>query len=55
MPNPFTPPGLPLTNIAWEDLLPGIIKANTALANFNGILESILLERFEQETKEFIK
>jgi Fic family protein len=41
MPNPFRPPELPLPNIAWEDLLPGIIKANTALANFNGILETI--------------
>ena len=41
MPNPFIPTELPLTNIAWEDLLPGIIKANIALANFNGILETI--------------
>jgi Fic family protein len=41
MPNPFIPVELPLTNIAWEDLLPSIIKANTALANFNGILETI--------------
>ncbi len=41
MPKPFTPSELPLPNIAWEDLLPSIIKANTALANFNGILETI--------------
>ncbi len=41
MPNPFVPPELPLQNIAWEDLLPSIIKANTALANFNTLLETI--------------
>ena len=41
MPNPFILPELPLQNIAWEDLLPSIIKANTALANFNGILETM--------------
>ena len=41
MPKPFIPPQLPLQNVAWEDLLPSIIKANTALANFNGLLENI--------------
>ena len=41
MPNPYIPAELPLTDIAWEELLPSIIKANTALANFNGILETI--------------
>lgn len=41
MTNPFIPTELPLQNIAWEELLPSIIKANTALANFNGILETI--------------
>ncbi len=41
MANPFIPTELPLQNIAWEDLLPSIVKANTALANFNGILETI--------------
>jgi len=38
---PFIPSKLPLANIAWERLLPSIIKANTALASFNGILETI--------------
>ena len=41
MANPFIPTELPFQNIAWEDLLPSIVKANTALANFNGILETI--------------
>jgi len=41
MPKPFIPTKLPLQNVAWEDLLPSIIKANTALANFNGFLETI--------------
>ena len=41
MPNPFNSLELPLQNIAWEDFLPSIIKADTALANFNGILETI--------------
>jgi len=41
MPTPFIPQELPLPNIAWEGLLPSIIKANTALANFNGLLENI--------------
>jgi Fic family protein len=41
MPKPFIPSELPLPNIAWESLLPNIIKANTALAGFNGILETI--------------
>lgn len=41
MPKPFFPPNLPLHNVAWEDLLPSIIKANTALAKFNGLLENI--------------
>jgi len=41
MSNPFIPTKLPIQNVAWEDLLPSIIKANTALANFNGLLETI--------------
>ncbi len=39
--SPFIPSKLPLVNIAWEHLLPRIIKANIALASFNGILETI--------------
>ena len=41
MPKPVIPPQLPLPNIAWASLLPNIIKANIALARFNGILETI--------------
>ncbi|WP_228854037.1 Fic family protein [Desulfomarina profundi] len=41
MTKPFIPPELPLQNVAWEDLLPSIIKANTSLANFNGLLKTI--------------
>jgi len=41
IPNPYIPTALPLTDIAWEELLPNIVKANTVLANFNGILETI--------------
>ena len=41
MANPFIPTELPLKDIAWKDLLPVIVKANTALATFNGILETI--------------
>ena len=38
---PFIPQQLPLQNIAWEKLLSNIIRANTALARFDGLLESI--------------
>jgi len=41
MPKPFIPQTLPLENIAWESLLPSIIKANSALAKFDGLLENI--------------
>lgn len=42
MPKPFIPEKLPLENINWEDLLPNIVKANSAVAKFDGLLESIL-------------
>jgi len=41
MPKPFIPQKLPIRNIAWEELLSSIIKANTALAKFDGLLENI--------------
>ena len=41
MPKPFIPPKLPLGNIAWDTLLPSIVKANAALAKFDGLLENI--------------
>ena len=40
-PKPFIPPKLPLENIAWDTLLPSIVKANVALAKFDGLLENI--------------
>ena len=41
MPKPFTPQKLPLDDVAWESLLPSIIKANSTLARFDGLLENI--------------
>ncbi len=41
MSKPFIPQKLPLESIDWESLLPKIIKANTALAKFDGLLENI--------------
>ncbi|WP_457575783.1 Fic family protein [Desulfomarina sp.] len=41
MRKPFTPQKLPLDDVAWESLLPGIIKANSTLARFDGLLENI--------------
>ena len=41
MPKPFIPEKLPLENINWEDLLTKIVKANSAVAKFDGLLESI--------------
>lgn len=41
MPKPYIPQKLPLESIDWESLLPVIIKANTALAKFDGLLEHI--------------
>ena len=41
MPKPFIPEKLPLENINWEDLLTNIVKANSAVAKFDGLLESI--------------
>ncbi len=38
---PFIPQKLPLKKIAWVSLLPNIIKANSALAKFDGLLENI--------------
>jgi len=37
---PFKPHQLPLENITWESLLPSIVRANSALAKFDGLLES---------------
>lgn len=42
MPKPFIPEKLPLENINWEGLLTNIVKANSAVAKFDGLLESIL-------------
>lgn len=41
MPKPFVPQKLPLDDVAWESLLPSIIKANSTLARFDGLLENI--------------
>ena len=42
MPKPFIPDLLPLLkNIDWESLLPNIVRANSAVAKFDGLLESI--------------
>jgi len=41
MPKPYIPQTLPLESINWESLLPAIIKANTALAKFDILLEHI--------------
>jgi len=41
MPKPFVPDPLPIHNIDWESLLPKIVKANSAVAKFDGLLESI--------------
>lgn len=41
MPKPFIPQKLPLRSVAWEELLPSIVQANTALARFDGFLENI--------------
>ncbi len=41
MPKPFIPDTLPLDYISWEQLLPSIIKAQSALAKFDGLLENI--------------
>lgn len=41
MPKPFIPQKLPLENVEWEYLLPSIIKANSSLAKFDGLLENI--------------
>jgi len=38
---PYTPYALPLENIPWGELLPNIVKANSALAKFDGLLENI--------------
>jgi len=42
MPKSFVPEKLPLENINWENLLVNIVKANSAVAKFDGLLESIL-------------
>ena len=41
MSKPFVPQKLPLENIAWDALLPSIVRANAALARFDGLLENI--------------
>ncbi|VEN73887.1 Fic family protein [Candidatus Desulfarcum epimagneticum] len=41
MPKPFIPEILPLENINWENLLANIVRANSAVAKFDGLLESI--------------
>ena len=41
MSKPYIPQQLPLKKINWELLLPNIISANTALAKFDGLLETI--------------
>jgi Fic family protein len=41
MPKPYKPQKLPLKVIDWQSLLPEIVKANTALAKFDGLLENI--------------
>jgi len=41
MPQPYIPKKLPLKVIDWKSLLPEIVKANTALAKFDGLLENI--------------
>jgi len=38
---PFVPEILPLENINWENLLTNIVRANSAVAKFDGLLESI--------------
>src|SRR5258708_27566693 len=39
--HPFTPQPLPLTEIAWEPLIPLIGKANRSLALYDGILYGV--------------
>ena len=41
MTKPYHPEKLPLEKIAWESLLPNIVRANSALAKFDGLLESM--------------
>jgi Fic family protein len=41
MPKPYKPQKLPLKVIDWQSLLPEIVKANIALAKFDGLLENI--------------
>jgi len=38
---PFGPDTLPLDSVSWEELLPNIVRANSALAKFDGLLENI--------------
>jgi Fic family protein len=41
MPKPYKPQKLPLKVIDWQSLVPEIVKANTALAKFDGLLENL--------------
>ena len=41
MTKPYIPETLPLDCVSWESLLPNIVKANSALAKFDGLLENI--------------
>jgi Fic family protein len=38
---PFTPPLLPLSEIAWEPLIPLIGKANRSIAQYDGVLYGV--------------
>src|SRR6266478_9304923 len=38
---PFTPQPLPLTEIAWEPLIPLIGKANRLIAQYDGVLYGV--------------
>src|ERR1700731_362474 len=38
---PFTPQTLPLTEIAWEPLIPLIGRANRSIAQYDGVLHGV--------------
>ncbi|MBW2592395.1 MAG: hypothetical protein JRE58_05225 [Deltaproteobacteria bacterium] len=44
MPKPFIPEKLPLENINWENLLTNIVKANSAVAKFDGHYDEQLIK-----------
>ena len=41
MPKPFVPQRLPLSDVAWEPLIPLIGRANRALAHYDGVLYGV--------------